>query len=279
MKSLLLWFPVRVFGGVLFIFLLWQFWVFLQPRPRALSTLEANAVERAVDLAVARLEPAVPGPARFGVAHILNDPRDQVTTLVRMALLRHEGWTVNEGSVIQRFLSDVTEALSQATSLEEIVRAGQKVDMDVVIAGRVLAVDATNGVGRAVLQLYAYDTRAGAWLLKDDFTADWKPNVAQRTAIGLRGLSGLARLALWLGVVLVFPWVTAFATHWALDRKTNLSSLLVVSGYTLVGLLFALVLVRPALGQGLPGWPLIGAFLFGTIYNYWACERIAERAR
>ncbi len=279
MKSLLLWFPVRIFGGALFIFLLWQFWVFLQPRPRLFSTLEANAVEKAVDVAVDQLAGRVAGPTRFGVAHILNDPRDQVTTSIRLSLAKVDGWQLTEGSVIHRFLSDVTEAIGQATSVEEIIRAGQKVDMDVVVAGRVLAVDATNGVGRAVLQLYAYDTRSGEWLLREDFSAEWRPNFAQRTAIGMRGLTTKMRFVLWLGVVVLLPWVTAFATQWALARKSNFSSLLVVSGYTLIGLLLALMLARPAAGETIPAWPMIGAFLFSTIYNYWACERVAQRSR
>lgn len=279
MNRWFLMFPVKLLGSLLVLILAWQFWVFLQPRPRLLTPEEANAVQVAARNLGDRLAAQVRGPARFGVAHFIGDERDEVTAAVRAELATRPGWTVEKSSIIERFLEDIGRAVARATSLEEVVQAGQKVELDVLVAGRVLALETTNGAGRAVAQVYAYDLRPGAWVVRETLTGTWTPNAIQQAGRRMQQTSPLARAAIWLAAVALLPWLTAFATHRALERKSNASSFAVLSLYTIVGLALALALSGFDVQGGGAAVKLLFAFIVCAAYNFWACERIAERAR
>lgn len=279
MNRWFLMFPVKVLGGLLMLVLAWQFWVFLQPRPRVLTPEEANAVQLLARDVGDRLAVQVQGPARFGVAHFIGDERDALTDAVREELATRAGWTVEQGSIIEKFLEDIGRAIARATSIEEIVQAGQKVELDVLVAGRVLALETTNGAGRAVAQVYAYDLRPGAWVVRETLTAAWTPNALQQAGRRMQQASPMARLAIWIAVVVLLPWLTAFATHRALERKSNFSSFVVLGSYTLAGVALAMALTGFAVQGGGAAARLLFALVLCALYNYWACERIADRAR
>ncbi len=158
---------IKVVLAVLAVFFGWQVFIFLRPRPPVYSPDDMEALTAAARQAAERLAPKIGPQARIGVAHLGGDPLDTATTALKTALASRSGWRVEEHSIVQKFLVDVSRAVSQATSIEEVLRAGQKVDLDVIVAGRVLAVASTNGATHAALELTAYDTRKGAVVLRD----------------------------------------------------------------------------------------------------------------
>ncbi|MFH0909594.1 MAG: hypothetical protein V1929_12610 [bacterium] len=276
MKWFRLGLPFRIFGLLFLCFLIWQVAVFVKPRPRPFTPPEIRAVELACDKAASALTTNLNIPSRFGVAHFIGDPYDNVTESMRVSLAGHPGWTVEKGSVIEKFLEDVMKAAGGATSLEEITKAGQRVELDVIVAGRVLSVDTSNGTSRASIQVLAYDTRPSQWLTRDTFEATWKPTFVEKTLDGVRQSSPLTRLLIWLAFVALLPWATAFATQWALERKSNFTSFIVVSAYTVIDLAAALALTGFSVAGGGPWLKFLTAFAVAAGYNFWACERIAE---
>ncbi len=277
LRWMLLLLPVRLLLGATLIFMLWQAWVFVRPRPRVYTAAEVNAVMAACQQAAARMALTNAAPARFAVAHFRDDPNDFVTESMREALAARPGWSVVAGSPINRFLEDVSRAIGEATSLDEIVHAGRRVELDVIVAGRVLAVEGTNDTARAVLRIYAYDTRPGVWLLRDTVSAEWSPTVMEKLSLRMAALRWRSRFLIWLIPVLALPWLTLFGTRWALTRRSNLASALLLGGYTIAGLVLGVALRLFASAGGV-SWPRF--FLFFVIcgaYNFWTCERIAER--
>ncbi len=181
---------------------------------------------------------------------------------------------------MQRFFRDVGRAVSEATSLDEVFNAGRRVGLDVVVAGRVLKTESVApDQGAALLQLYAYDCRSGAWLVRDTFEGDWKPNVAEKVAARVLGLSPRGRFLVWLVVVLALPWATFWGTAWALRRASNAASFVLILVYTMVGLLLAVALSGFRVTEPGAWWRFFAAMAFCALYNYWACERIAARQR
>ncbi len=263
---------------VVLLFLAWQAVVFLRPRPRPYLLEEARAVEAAVEAGIAALRERLPGTTRLGVVHLLDDPQDTATEALRHGLTEVPGWSVPEGSVIRRFLGGVGSAVMNATSLDEVASAGRRVDLDVVLAGRLADVSATNGTGRATLHLYAYDTRPGDWVLRERFEAQWRPHLGQRAvqqaANTVAKVSPRARLLLWLGFTLLLPWGTPFVTRWGVAQGSNRASALVVAGYALLSAVAAALLSLPS--GGAQGGRLLAAALLGGVYSFWACERIAR---
>jgi hypothetical protein len=279
MKWLLKALVFRVGFGVLAVFLLWQMFVFLRPRPRPLTAVEVRAAQAVCDLAVQALVAHDSGPMRFGVAHLSGDATDGVTQLLRDALARQPGWTVEQDSVIEKILKDVGEAVARATSFEEVLTAGRRVELDMVVAGRLLALETgTDGVARASVQILAWNVKTGGWALRETFHADWKPSLLDKAKDRLGALSPTVKFVLWLLVILLLPFLTAPVTHWALEKRNNLSSFIVISGYTALGLALGLLIAgNRVLGRG-HGLVFLAAFAFCAGYNYWACERIARRA-
>ena len=93
--------------------------------------------------------------------------------------------------------------------------------------------------------------------------------------LGLQKLPWGARLGGWLVFVGVLPWVTAFATDWALGQKSNLASVLLLVVYVILGVVLAFALLGSQLAGGRDVLTLAGAFLASAGYTFWACEQVA----
>ncbi len=281
-RWLSLLFPVRLALAVLLIFFLWHAWVFLRPRPELLSAAELNALRMTVRTAAQTVRDAKPeAHLRVGVTHFVNDPTDAVTELVRTEFDRLPDITVETGSPIQKFLRDIGRAISEATSMDEIVHAARRVDLDLIIGGRVLQTmkDPESQEARAVIQVAAYDAREGGWLLRETFEGTWQPHLGDKVTERILGLSARGRFILWLAVVLALPWATYWGTHWALQRRNNLASFILIMAYTVAGLLLAVALSGfRVVGAG-DWWRMLGALIFAAGYNYWACENIAGKTK
>ena len=278
MRSIVKWVLIRPIIALVVIFILWQVWVFMHARPRVYSVAEIGAVNQATEQVRDLLAQQLQGPVRFGVAHFVNDDSDRVTESIRHALASRDGWTVEQGSILKKFLEDITKAAANATTVEEIIKAGQRVEIDVFVMGQILSIDETNGVGRATVQVYAYDVRPGAWVLQKAVTSEWKPNLVNQTMGKVSSLRPRSKFVLWILFVLLLPWVTYPLTHWALEKKTNVASFVVISLYTVLDLTLAVLLTGFRIVGGESWLMFLSAFVLSAGYSFWTCERIARRA-
>lgn len=273
MKRWMSLFSLKTLALAMIAFLGWQVFVFFRARPPVYTEAQQQALAIACqDFGRQLAGKLTNAPTRVGIAHLFGDVGDVATLMLRGTVSHISGCQIEERSVIQKFLSDVGRAISEATSLDEVLTAGRKVELDVVIAGRVVAVTPSpEGGASATLALYAFDVRHGGWLVKDSFTAHWQPGVMDR----IRALPLWLRLGLWALLAGLLPWLTAFATHWALEQKQNLASVIIIACYTLadVALAFALGIIR--LGHGWLAPVLV--VLLAAAWNWRACERLAKR--
>ena len=278
MRSIVKWVLIRPIIALVVFFILWQVWVFMHARPRVYSVAEIGAVNQATEQVRDLLAQQLQGPVRFGVAHFVNDDSDRVTESIRRALASRAGWTVEQGSILKKFLEDITKAAANATTVEEIIKAGQRVEIDVFVMGQILSIDETNGVGRATVQVYAYDVRPGAWVLQKAVTSEWKPGFVNQTMGKVSGLRPRSKFILWILFVIFLPWLTYPLTHWALEKKTNVSSFVVISLYTVLDLALAVLLTGFRIVGGESWLMFLSAFVLSAGYSFWICERIAGRA-
>jgi hypothetical protein len=273
MKGLLGLFSLKTVALVMSAFVGWQAVIFFRARPPAYTEAEQQAVDAACQNFASQLAGKLTNATtRVGIAHLFSDARDGATLALRAAVGRLSGCRIEEQSIIQKFLADISRAIAEATSLDEIFTAGRKVELDVVIAGRVVAVTAApEGGASATLALYAYDVRQGGWLVKDSFTARWQPGVMDR----IRALPLWLRLGLWALLAGLLPWLTAFATRWALEQKQNCASVIIIAAYTMADIALAFVLGIIRLGHGWLAPALV--VLLAAVWNWRACERLAKR--
>jgi len=122
------------------------------------------------------------------------------------------------------------------------------------------------GGATAAADVFVYDLREGRMALRTTLRGNWQPSDGQPS---LSRKWRWSLFGLWVVVVLALPWVTAFAAHAVMDRKSNLASFLLLTGHTAADLVAALILT------GLGGFWLVTVFVACATYNYWACERIA----
>ena len=81
----------------------------------------------------------------------------------------------------------------------------------------------------------------------------------------------------WLGFVAVLPWATFFVTVRAVRSESNLVSGLMLAGYLLADIGFALYLSGGRLGSECQTAILILGFLCAALYHFVACEFVADR--
>ncbi len=96
----------------------------------------------------------------------------------------------------------------------------------------------------------------------------------ERSAI----LSTVGRVLAWIGIVLVLPWSTYFATTAVSRRESNGIGVALVAGYTLIDAL----ILGWLLGVAMPHSTTVGVMmvlglLVALAYNLLACDWIAER--
>jgi len=274
----------KVLFALILVFVLWQGWVFIRPRPRTYAAAEVEAIREvcrqlADDLSAALKKNRNVSEAgklpRIGIAHLLQDPSDQATVVLRETLKAGAEWTVEESSVIQKFLSDVTEAVANATTLDEVLHAGRRVELDVIVGGKVdNVIQRDEDSASAAITFLVYDLRQSNELIKKSVSAQWESGVVARGRRGFINMHPALKVLIWLAIVGLLPWVTSPATHHALERKSNLAGFVLLTAYTAVDLLCGLVLAGFHIAGAANSLWLIGAFLLCAGYNFWTCEKI-----
>lgn len=270
-----LFLPAKVAFVVLSLFTAWQGWVFMRPEPREFTAAETQAVRKVCDRTVGELVDKVPAQSVFGVAHFANDPNDAFTTAMRKALAASPEFQVVQGSVIRKFLADVSSAVKNATSLDEVVHAGRRVGIDVLVVGKTGHVRHLEKDAAAEAQVIVYDVAKGACIMKQKVSATWTPLSGEQPPTKARGLHPLLRVLLWVCVVALLPLVTPFMTRWAVEKKSNAAGFALLGAYSAIGLLAAMLLMGFRIVGTCRSFLLMGAFLACAAYNYWICERIA----
>jgi len=82
----------------------------------------------------------------------------------------------------------------------------------------------------------------------------------------------------WLGFVLVLPWGTFFVTSWVVSKDSNAAAALMLGGYALLDVIVAFCLMGSVRGHGMLTWVVLFlGFLSAAVYNFKACEYLAER--
>ena len=84
---------------------------------------------------------------------------------------------------------------------------------------------------------------------------------------------------IWMAFVAVLPWATFFVTVRAARADSNLVSALMLVGYLLADIAFALYLTGGGLGSTWQAAILILGFLCAALYNFVACDFVADRAQ
>ncbi|MEX0321467.1 MAG: hypothetical protein AB3N63_04870 [Puniceicoccaceae bacterium] len=269
---------IKVFKNVLLVFIglfvVWQFWTFLAPHPDPLQAEELAAVHDACDEFIQVLGEKTGGaPLTFGMVRFQGDASGEVTAAAEAAIASQPAWTIDESPIVQRMVGDIAKAIADATSIDDVLKAGQSVSLDAVILGKVREVAILPEGSTATIEFHVRDLKNGGWLLQQSITGTWKPGLidALRTPI-----PGWLRLLAWILIVAALPWITQPIIHKAVEAKSNQTSALLVGGYTLAAVILAALLMGFSL-QGVGSWALFVAAVSGAGgYSWWACEQVAK---
>lgn len=82
----------------------------------------------------------------------------------------------------------------------------------------------------------------------------------------------------WIGFVAVLPWATFFIPARVVRADSNVASALMLAGYLATDIVFALYLTGGRVGGTFQAAILILGFLSAAVYNFLACEFVADRA-
>ena len=275
----LLWvLPVRLFLWAVTLFLLSQVVVFVRGRPVELDERIVALANQAATDAIATLPEYRAQPRRIGVVHFVQDRTRQVTRAMAVQFAAPANWIVDDRSVIQRFLGDVGRSVAQASTPEEVAFAARDVELDWLVMGRIHEAISTEAEARLDMSVWIYDLGQGEWVYRDRVA---KVQRAERSpAVAFRGFWGRAwvRVLVWILLVALFPWLTAPLIFRVVDHKSNWLSAGLLGGYSGAGLLLMFALMRFDVSGRISAIWIALALLVTTIYNYWACEKIAEEA-
>lgn len=268
-----------IIGSLIFLFILWQVFVFLRPAPRIYDAAELRAVSVAIENFVDDVEMALAQRnVRVGVVGLLGDSSGQAAETLRAAVDKRRSMSLETAGVPRAFIRDVGNALADASTLEDVFSAAGKVGMDVLLAGKIQSVERlASGGARSSIELNAWDLQAGEWLVRRTAEADWHPGFGDRMITVFTSAPAWQRTLLWLLIVGLLPWLTAFFPRWARDRRSNYAAALMLASYILVALFLAAAFTgfrATTMGDWLA---LLSAFAISGVYSYWAAERIVAK--
>ena len=268
----------RVLIGVFAItvgFLGYQGYVWLHGTKNTLPPDQAAALRAAVSDAIdSFVEKGGVLPARVAVVHLRNDPDDHATDILREELRAREGWDLLETSPVRAFLGSVATTMVNATSVDECLRPGSRVGIDVVFYGAVGEVSSTNGISRAALDVSAYDTRVSSKVVAGRQEAEYPP---VRSAAGKAVIKRPRSLRAWIfaAIALVLPWLAAPVVWKVREAKSNAASAALMAGLLAIDALAGYILFF-----GLSDRPfgVALALLLCFVYNLVIAEALAHRA-
>lgn len=102
----------------------------------------------------------------------------------------------------------------------------------------------------------------------------WRLPPESRAALWSSVRAGL----IWIGFVLVLPWALFFVPGRVVRADSNVVSGLVLFGYLLVEIAFALFLTGGTFGTGWQRALMCVGFLAAAVYNFVSCEFLARRS-
>lgn len=266
----------RILLWLIFLFLGWQLWVFFRPGPRKYTPGEVKAVRSVCRHLRDHLDSQLEGTVRVGVAHLVNDPSDTATGILKQVLAEQNDWTVESGSVIQKFLGDVSQTLAGATSLDEIINAARRVELDVVVTGRIISVRESGGRASCESAFYVCDVRTGEWLINGPLRAEWSPGLVEKSTSLTHRTNPLTRILVWLGFVLILPWISAPVVRWVLEKKSNTASFLLLLTYSVLALILAFALTGFHVTGAGGCLMIVAAAVIAAGYSWWVCEFIGD---
>lgn len=229
-------------GAFLGAFVLFQLWFWLRPAPVPLSSNESAAVRAAVAETLDSIEKN-DGFSRSSAAvvHLVSDPTDEATAILRHELADREAWSLVSGSPAIAFVKSLAKTIYEATSVDEYLRPGARVGIDVVFYGVLNHVSTEAGVSRASLTLTAYDTRSGTNLFKGDVVGEF-PKTSTAIGRAIVAKSRSSRGWIFAITVLLLPWIFAPLSLRVLSHRTNGASAAVLCAIVLADALLGLVL-------------------------------------
>lgn len=260
-------------GGLAVLFVLCQLWFWLRPSPIPFSTKESAAVRDAVQQVLNDVSEAdgFATPVSVAVVHLVSDPTDEATMTLRREIATREGWTLVNGSPAVAFIKSLAKTIYEATSVDEYLRPGARVGIDVVFYGVLNHVSTDGGISRASLTLTAYDTRKGKDLFKGDVNGEF-PRV--RTAVGraVVAKSRSSRIWIFAAIVLLLPWVSAPLSLRVLSRRTNSTSALVLGALVVLDVVVGLFLF-----YGFASYIALAVLAVCIVYDLTCAEILSRR--
>lgn len=266
------------FVTLFLLFILWQGVVLILPDRQAPGDDELAAIAKGADAFARQLKTEPAGaPKRFAVANLGGDVQGAATKRVRERLQATLGWEAETSPLIRKIVGDLSTAVLSASSLSEIARAGEQVDLDVVILGSIESLVLTDEDARATLRLNAYDLRSGSWIARETVTGVETFTAFNRFAKYLSAIPLWQRIAGFVLFAGVFPLGLTPLIRLVLARQSNTASALLFAGA--IAFLIAGALLASGLALNTFGAVAVFGLLACISAGYFVvvAERIAGR--
>ena len=101
----------------------------------------------------------------------------------------------------------------------------------------------------------------------------WRTDPATRDML----LTGSGRIASWLGIVLLLPWVTFFIVGKVARLESNAAGAALIAGYTILETVLLAWLFQWHMPNATAWTFLLVGGLFAGVYNLFTCDWIAEK--
>ena len=188
----------------------------------------------------------------------------------------------DDDGLIGRLRAFLNEAAGEEFTEEEALAFGRSAGVSSLLLGRVTENDTVSGERRYTVVTRVLDVASGEEMVPAGEVAARVPlrvTSPDYLALAVRASSPWLRLLVWLGVVLALPFVLLPLVLRVLDRESNGANLLLLLGFSSVGLLLAWFLLGLRLGGPVGFGVLTGGAVLALAYNFVVCTAFENLVR
>lgn len=247
----------------------WHLYNAIAPHKQEVGFLRQQVADDACKLAANAIQDVKTDVRRVTLLPFANDPSGYVTKSLRAELEKRGKFELLDRGLFEKLSRELGINQEGYKTLKDAVRAGNRIGVEGIIFGEVNLFEQDEKKAKIDLDIRFVDLVKDRVLYSNKFVQEFKGNVLSPRYISarLKGISVGERLVMWILSVVLVPIITVSFARSMVKRKSNRANAVALSMYSVINILFALLLLGPGLSKWWSVLLLLGAVLLAFAYN------------
>ena len=247
----------------------WRLYNTVAPHKQEVGFLREQVADDACKLAANAIHNINTDVRRITILPFANDPSGYVTKSLRAELEKRGKFELLDKSLFEKLSRELGLRQEGYKTLKDAVRAGNRIGVEGIIFGEVNLFEQDEKKAKIDLDIRFVDLVKDRVLYSSKFLQEFKGSVLSTRYVSakLRDVSVAERLVVWVLAVVLIPLITISFGRAMVRKKSNRANAVALGIYSLINILFIILLFSTGLTRWWTVLLLLGAILLAFAYN------------